>query len=147
MDNSEKANQLPGWFDAKKHKHTNAGVIEVDTGLWLAGDGLPLSGPIRARRLAEAGKTTDALDFVSAAAIALQADGLAEEARLAANELAASAAGTEERRLARLEADAAKKAAKAGTTQGSAIAAAGTEEARLAANEPAASAAGTEGDV
>jgi len=100
----EKPEGMPGWFDAEKHRLTGAGVMETATGLYLAGDGLPQSGPIRARRLAQAGLATDALEFVSDAAIALQAEGIAEEER-----------------LAKVDAAAAKKSAKSGAaTEGDA---------------------------
>lgn len=43
--------KLPDWFDEKTHIASDNGVMERKSGLWLDGDGLPLSGPARAERL------------------------------------------------------------------------------------------------
>lgn len=91
---SETANgpQLPAWFDEEKHIAEGAHIMERATGLYLDGDGLPHSGPIRARRLAEAGETTDPREQVSDDAIATARLHLDQEREAAE---AAAAAKTE----------------------------------------------------
>lgn len=97
---------LPAWFDEAKHRWTSGGLQELDTGLMLAGDGLPAFGHSRARRLAEAGAGSDAEGIVSDELIAINAGVLQREAE-------AKAAGEAEARRAERERKAAEKKAAA----------------------------------
>jgi hypothetical protein len=86
---------MPAWFDPARHKYSTAGIMDRETGLWLAGDGLPFTGPVRARRLAEQGLAADPLELVTADMIAVQADGIAAERKAAAAERRAGRAKIE----------------------------------------------------
>ena len=103
---------LPKWFDEEKHRWSCGGIQELDTGLMLAGDGLPLSGHSRARRLAEAGATTDEAGIVPDSLIAINAGVLQREAIVAAEAEAEAARAERDRKAAEKAEKAAEKAAK-----------------------------------
>lgn len=74
--------EVPGWFDQDKHRLTANGIFSVSTGHMLAADGHPQSGPARARSLAAAGETNDALGLVADTAVAAAASRLRAAAPL-----------------------------------------------------------------
>lgn len=41
---------LPDWFDAEKHQAGTGGIVEIETGVPLADDGLPVHPALRAQR-------------------------------------------------------------------------------------------------
>jgi hypothetical protein len=43
--------EMPGWFDTLLHEFNFNGIRERSTGLFLDGEGLPISGPARLARL------------------------------------------------------------------------------------------------
>lgn len=109
---------LPAWFDEEKHRWSCSGIQELATGLMLAGDGMPLFGHSRARRLAEAGASTDAAGLVSDELIAINAGVLRQEAAAKAAEEAEAARIARERKAAeKAAADAEKKAGEAVKTE------------------------------
>lgn len=109
---------LPKWFDEEKHRWSCSGIQELATGLMLAGDGLPLFGHSRARRLAEAGATTDAAGLVTDGLIAINAGVLRAEAEAkAAEEAEAKRIERERKAEEKAAADAAKKTGDAPKTE------------------------------
>lgn len=70
MSETAKEPVRPAWFDKTKHLAADNGIRDRKTGLFLAGDGLPMSGPARAAALAAIGATTDELAIVTDTAIA-----------------------------------------------------------------------------
>jgi hypothetical protein len=60
----------PTWFDPTKHLSTGNAYQDRESGVFLAGDGLPCGGARRAQALAAAGRTDDPLELVPADAVA-----------------------------------------------------------------------------
>jgi hypothetical protein len=58
--------QMPPWYDVARHGLNTSGIIDIETGLYLAADGLPQNGPPRIAALIAAGETEDKLGLVDA---------------------------------------------------------------------------------